>query len=112
MGGGLAFLALPLSFSTSDMLKRIVQGILRSNRQARDSDALLMYYVLQDMGQDPNHLSASRFLQMIHTNELPPFEAVSRMRRKLQEEDSSLRGLHYEARQTATKRWQKELGYN
>lgn len=77
-----------------------VKYILERNEQSRDNDALLigilykLYYGV--MPQDPWEDVVVR----LGRGDLPTFEAVTRARRKIQEENKELRGERYKHRKT------------
>lgn len=57
-------------------------------------------------------MMAWELLKKIHDKELPSFDTISRIRRKLQNEYKELRGIYYEERQEKQKKVKEELGYS
>lgn len=65
----------------------IVRDILERNPKARGNDKILYYWVLRDMGFETN-MSISYFLL---SDIYPNWESVTRVRRRLQEQNPELR---------------------
>lgn len=91
-----------------------VEVLLRAEPKYRDNDCALWSRVVT------NHLggigrlqemTAYELLKMVTAHQLPSYESISRVRRKLQEEFPELRGEGYKKRQDKTKVVKKELGY-
>ena len=80
----------------------VVDGLLQTKPALRDSDAMLYYRLMEMLGVDPKLLTAKDLLRMIHYGELPHWEAISTVKRKLQSEDPKLRG----------KVWSAVMGYD
>lgn len=74
-------------------VKPIVEAILRNDPDTRNSDSLLYVRVCQRI--DEKLSTRPFFYVMAHSKDfgLPPFETVSRCRRKLQEKDDSLQAV-------------------
>ena len=95
-------------------LKNIVERQLRDKPQLRDSDnklvARLWYNHIQNRSPVPvENMSALDLLIAIGNNELPAWSSVVRVRRKIQEMNSDLRGSKYEKRQESRKTVIKEI---
>jgi hypothetical protein len=81
-------------------LKPKVESILRQNMRCRDSDSILyatlLYY---EMGDERLHsMSGYELLKVISEDVYPSYDTIARVRRKLQNEDESLRGKNYNER--------------
>ena len=67
---------------------------------------------LKDKGIDSKEITAHEFLKLFATNKLHNVEGLTRMRRKVQEENEHLRGRCYNERQTTQqKKMKARLGY-
>lgn len=82
-------------------LEPLVEKALRSCEEAKKDDFILYLNVIELMEVDVN--SSIKNLLMKHKSfKLPPFESVSRMRRKIQERNHELRDVQtYNNRQDA-----------
>jgi len=95
-------------------LNAIVENLLRVSVIYRDSDQKLCarIWAIQLGGDDVlKSISAYEFLLKYTTGKLYSQESIGRARRKLQEEDESLRGKKYNQRQNETTAVQTVLGY-
>ena len=97
--------------------KEIIKTLLEQNPQLRDSDAKLKCRFwtneLKTRGIDTKKITAHQFLIMLSQNKLHNAEGLTRMRRKVQEENEDLRGDMYKERQTTQQNKMKaKLGYN
>ena len=97
--------------------KEIIKTLLTENPQLRDSDAKLKCRFwtneLKTSGIDTKQITAHEFLIMLSQNKLHNAEGLTRMRRKVQEENEHLRGVLYKERQTTQQNKMKaKLGYN
>jgi hypothetical protein len=78
-----------------------VEALLMQNPRLRDNDsALVANYLYHELGgtEGMNGKSAKDLLTMIANNELTSADAITRVRRKLQEECPELRGEKYAER--------------
>lgn len=77
-------------------LTTLVQGILESKPQARESDSTLYYFVLKHIGSthniDIDTMSMPRFLLHLKEYPFPTIESVGRCRRKVVENNPDLAG--------------------
>ena len=82
-----------------------VELFLRNHKVLRDSDERLMANIwAKYIGTDSiKFLNAADILKMLAKDELPSYESISRCRRKLQEEFSTLRGNKWEKRHAIAK---------
>lgn len=87
-------------------LSEIVEHELFKDKLCRDSDSYLILQVFEQYGLVLT--PKQRFQFGFH---VPPAEAITRARRKLQEQNPLLRGEKYIARQRRQKQVKKELGY-
>tara|TARA_R100001460_G_scaffold107905_2_gene157532 strand:- start:9006 stop:9365 length:360 start_codon:yes stop_codon:yes gene_type:complete len=97
---------------TKDEIKKL----LTNDKRLRDSDSKLIARFwtneLEKKGMDTNKMSAYEFLCMFAQSKLHNVEGLTRMRRKVQEENVELRGELYKERQTTQQNKMKEkLGY-
>ena len=98
---------------TKDEIKKL----LTNDKRLRDSDAKLIARFwaneLDAKGVDINNMTAYEFLCLFAESRLHNVEGITRMRRKVQEENEHLRGLYYKERQTTQQNKMKaKLGYN
>tara|TARA_R100000664_G_C2701740_1_gene101816 strand:- start:38 stop:346 length:309 start_codon:yes stop_codon:yes gene_type:complete len=96
--------------------KEEITKLLKQDERLRDSDAKLIARFwtneLQRKNIDTKDITAHEFLKMYATNKLHNVEGLTRMRRKVQEENKDLRGNVYFERQTIRQKKMKEkLGY-
>jgi len=75
-----------------------VEGILELHEDARDSDERLIWYYFNMYYRNPDQMTLSDTLRAMHNAQIPRFESISRLRRKVQNEREDLRGDKYEAR--------------
>jgi len=87
-----------------------VHAVLKENSQARNSNEYLYYFTIKKLGHTMD-VSAIELLRCMHDKEYPKFEAVTRARRKVQEDYPALAG-NKEERLEIAKNVQKDLGYN
>mgnify|MGYP003141194724 CR=1 FL=1 len=83
-------------------LKNIVERQLRNKPELRDSDNKLVAIPVESM-------SAIDLLIAIGNGELVGWSSITRVRRKIQQMNSDLRGKKYEKRQESTKTYIKEI---
>ena len=91
-----------------------VKELLVANPKYRDNDnAVWSRIVANYLGglEAVKQMSAYELLSMMTSGELPSFESISRIRRKVQEDCPELRGNYYEVRQDKQGDIKKELGY-
>ena len=96
--------------------KEEIEKLLTIDERLRDSDCKLIARFwaneLSAKNIDINKISAYDFLSMYATNQLHNTEGISRMRRKVQEENIKLRGERYYDRKTKlTNHMKEKLGY-
>jgi len=97
--------------------KEEIKILLTNDERLRDSDAKLIARFwtneLKRKNIDTQDITAHEFLLMYATNKLHNVEGLTRMRRKVQEENEHLRGKFYKERQTTQQdKMKKKLGYN
>ena len=97
--------------------KEQIEELLTNDSRLRDSDAKLIARFwtneLKRKGIDTKEITAHEFLTMYATSNLHNVEGLTRMRRKVQEENEHLRGNFYKDRQTTQQNKMKaKLGYN
>ena len=96
-------------------LKDKVAKLLLDHPHLRSSDerlaADIWYFQLIEMGKRPSTMTAMQFLELFSKKELCSYESISRVRRKLQEENPQLRGSNYAARQAHQLDVQNQLGF-
>ena len=96
--------------------KEVVKQLLTNKPHLRDSDPKLIatywFNELKKKNIDPNKINGLEFMQMFANSKLTNIKTIERMRRKLQEECTELRGKMYKARkETIQDQWKKDLGY-
>jgi len=95
--------------------KTRVQTLLNSYPKLRDNDNTLMGYVwhyeLDEMGLKCKEMTATDFFVHLSQGDLTSGEAITRARRKLQEENEHLRGEKYAQRHNHQTEVQDQLGY-
>ena len=97
--------------------KEEIKNLLTNDSRLRDSDAKMIARFwtneLKRKDIDTKDITAHEFLTMFATNKLHNVEGLTRMRRKVQEENEHLRGKYYNERQTNQQNKMKaKLGYN
>jgi hypothetical protein len=95
-------------------LKNIVERQLRDKPELRDSDSKLVariwYNHIENRSPVPvANMSAIDLLIAIGNGELVGWSSITRVRRKIQQMNSDLRGKKYEKRQESTKVYIKEI---
>lgn len=93
-------------FESLKDVKTKVEELLINNPNTRDSDNLLVatFYFYEIGGKDKlMNTSAYDFLKEMSAGRLTSFESISRARRKLQEQNPSLRGKSYNEKQELSK---------
>lgn len=93
--------------------KELVEGLLTQYTDLRDSDEMLVAWIWKLETDKLNYpqLSADKFFQMMAKGMFSSSETITRLRRKIQEENPSLRGKKYVERQAKQEKVKKELGY-
>ena len=96
--------------------KHIVKKLLAQKAHLRDSDPKLIatywFNELKEKNIDPTEINGLEFMKMFADSKLTNIKTIERMRRKLQEECSELRGKLYKVRKEAIQdQWKKDLGY-
>lgn len=80
-------------------IKEVIQDLLTKQDSLKDNDerlaANVLHQALKLLGKDPATLSAYSLLQLYADNKLPTVDYITRVRRKLQEENPNLRGVAY-----------------
>tara|TARA_B100001093_G_C26834755_1_gene1017833 strand:- start:1202 stop:1573 length:372 start_codon:yes stop_codon:yes gene_type:complete len=97
--------------------KQIIKMLLMNDIRLRDCDFKLLarYWTNQCNvnGIDTKEITAHKFLSLLANKQFKSPEAITRMRRKVQEENELLRGNMYNNRQTKQQnRIKAKLGYN
>jgi|TARA_R100000084_G_scaffold63059_2_gene27284 hypothetical protein len=97
--------------------KEEIKRLLTNDERLRDSDAKLIARFwtneLKRKNIDTKDITAHEFLSMYATSKLHNVEGLTRMRRKVQEENEHLRGKLYKERQTTQQdKMKAKLGYN
>ena len=97
--------------------KEEIKKLLTQDPRVQDSDAKLIARFwtneLKRKNIDTQNITAHEFLKLYATNKLHNVEGLTRMRRKVQEENEHLRGQFYKERQTTQQNKMKaKLGYN
>ena len=89
--------------------------MLADHYALRDDDNALIANIwareLQQQGEDTKQMLGFELLAALAMGKLSSPESITRMRRKLQNEFPSLRGMTYEQRHREADNVQKELGY-
>ena len=83
-------------------LKR-VENVLKRNAAARDNDSILYTAVLQEEYNCSSNMRATTLEKRVTDGVLPSRDTVTRFRRKLQNENESLRGSLWNVRQNYAK---------
>lgn len=78
-----------------EKLKEMVDYALINNIYTRDNDHKLVAWIWQNEMDDT---ISGDVIHLLNNNQLTSWETIARMRRKLQEEDESLRGSTWEKR--------------
>jgi hypothetical protein len=92
-------------------IKPVVEKLLISKEELKNDDLRLIANVWYSEIMDAQNMSAFEFLQLLSKGKLSNPESIRRIRAKLQEENPSLRGSNYNARQAEQKNVREELGY-
>ena len=100
----------------TDKIKDKTFDILETFAECRDSDErLTAYYWFKEIkakGINPEEVKLLDFLGFYSRRELTSSDTITRCRRKIQEENPSLRGEKYNLRKNKfQKRVKKDLGY-
>jgi hypothetical protein len=93
-------------------IKEKVKTLLIKHPELRDDDFKLIatLYSVQSGGWNAlKNISAFDFLINFANHKYTSFESITRVRRKLQEEDENLRGAKYLERQLLEKKVRKEI---
>ena len=96
--------------------KEQIEELLTNDSRLRDSDAKMIARFwtneLKRKNINTKEITAHEFLKLFATNKLHNVEGLTRMRRKVQEENEQLRGRCYNERQTTMqKKMKAKLGY-
>ena len=96
--------------------KNEIKKLLINDKRLRDSDSKLIARFwtneLEKKGMDTSKMSAYEFLCMFAQSKQHNVEGLTRMRRKVQEENKELRGERYYERKTKlTNHMKEKLGY-
>ena len=97
--------------------KQIIKTLLTNDIRLRDCDFKLLarYWTNQCNvnGIDTKEITAHKFLSLLANKQFKSPEGITRMRRKVQEENKHLRGNTYNNRQTKQQdKMKAKLGYN
>lgn len=100
----------------NNQIKSKVIDILKTYEECRDSDERLTAYFwfkeIKSKGTNPKEVNLIDFLGFYAERKLTSSDSITRCRRKIQEENPSLRGKKYYLRQNKIqKKVKKELGY-
>lgn len=79
-------------------VKNKVEYLLKDYPHTRDDDNKLIANIWFNEIKDINNMSAKEFLKQFSEGKFTSTESIGRARRKLQEENISLRGEKYKAR--------------
>lgn len=94
-------------------LYEVVKKLLEAHPKYRDSDEKLVARIIADdlekRGIDIKQISAYKFLCMYAECKLVKTESVTRARRRVQEENPSLRGTRYVERQDSQNELVKDV---
>jgi hypothetical protein len=91
-------------------LKQQVKYVLQRVKQSRDNDNLLAWIIWQN--RNPEAMKdLETFKVKFCLNEMPSVDTISRLRRQIQEQDETTRGLKYKERQLKQALIKKDLGY-
>jgi len=96
--------------------KEIVRELLKTKPSLKDDDNRLTTHIwfreLQELGIDPHNTPITEFLKKYADNKITVAPTLTRIRRKLQEEEPEFRGEKYYLRKgTYQNEWRKKLGY-
>lgn len=90
-----------------------VKLLLEQDPKLRESDSVLMarvwYNDLVSMQLDPDAISTTQFLSLLAAKKISSYEAITRGRRKIMEENPHLRGKSYSARKKKEKEVKTEV---
>ena len=93
-----------------------VKNYLEQYPYLRDNDDRLVstvwFYELKATGRDPYNMTAVEFFNCLSNGELTTNEAITRARRKMQEEHEHLRGEKYYERHAHQEPVKDQLGYS
>lgn len=94
-------------------IKVLIHKLLEDREYLRDNDeslsANIIYLFLDKRGFNVKKMSAFDLLNMYAKNELPTIDYITRVRRKLQEDNPELRGKNYKARQNKAEEITKQI---
>lgn len=94
------------------MQQRVIQ-LLKSNAAYRDDDNKLVARIwnnhLEQMEKDPRTITAYEMLCLYAIGDIPTADAITRARRKVQEENPELRGSKWEERQKEAKDFAEQV---
>tara|TARA_R100001244_G_scaffold125129_1_gene95092 strand:+ start:678 stop:989 length:312 start_codon:yes stop_codon:yes gene_type:complete len=89
----------------------LVKFILMRSPEARDNDNILLWIVWKKEYPIID-IDIEAFKELFLSKKLPSMESITRARRRVQEQNSNLRGLRYEKRQSNQKVYKEDLGYS
>ena len=97
-------------------IKNKIKKLLSNDNRLKDNDSKLIARFwaneLQEKGVDVNKITAFDFLCLFANGSLHNAEGITRMRRKVQEENKELRGdKYYERKTKLTNHMKAKLGY-
>jgi hypothetical protein len=93
-------------------IKQDIKNLLIQDKRYRDDDALLLcrYYYNRCGGEDAFiTMSAINLLNLLANKSLPFPDSITRVRRKLQEQEPELRGDKWEERHALEEETSKEI---
>ena len=76
----------------------IIEGVLIESELARDNDLVLAYKVFEKISSNIVTMNLGAILRRIENKEIPSFDTISRLGRKLKKENENLRGKTYQER--------------
>lgn len=101
------------SFERVQTLQQRVKSLLLKEGKYRDSDDMLIARIwsnhLEASNFNPKTMTAYEFLCQLAIGELPSADAITRARRKVQEENPSLRGRKWAERQNEAKDFKQQI---
>lgn len=92
-------------------LTEAVRDILTRHTKARDNDSILIGFYLKERHPEVLTGAATDLLRAWLSKDIPSLSSISRIRRKVQREEPTLRGADYSERQEYTQDWKRQLGY-
>lgn len=92
------------------IVKKDVEALLQKSEKCRESDSRLVACIWNKyIGVDMNTLSAFEFMQRLSHEQLPNYESITRVARKLKEKNPLYRGKNYLKRLEEQEEVKKQL---